>query len=81
MTRCDACDNGVRRPDSRARAAERDGRAALVLGVPIEVCDACGQVWLAMEAAKRLDMLFTAMLTSDPEVAPRHYDGARPAAA
>ncbi|MGH3698340.1 MAG: YgiT-type zinc finger protein [Pseudonocardiaceae bacterium] len=44
--RCDHCDNGERRPARRARLAERDGRTALVLGVPVEVCPACGQVWL-----------------------------------
>lgn len=81
MTRCEACDNGVRRLGRRARVAERDGRTALVLGVPVEVCEACGEVWLTMEVAKRLDELFTAMLASDLEVATRHCDPAQPAAA
>ncbi len=31
---------------------------AIVLGVPVEECAACGQVWLTMETALRLDELF-----------------------
>jgi hypothetical protein len=45
----------------------------VVLGVPVEECEACGQVWLSMEVAKRLDVLFTDMLSLDIEVATRHY--------
>jgi hypothetical protein len=29
-----------------------------LLGVPVEECVACGQVWLTMDVAKRLDALF-----------------------
>ncbi len=79
--RCETCDNGERRPDKRAQVAEKDGRVALVLGVPVEVCDACGEVWLDMEVAKRLDELFRRMLSSDLEVATRHYDAALTTAA
>ena len=46
----------------------------MVLGVPVEICDSCGQVWLTMEVAKRLDALFTQMLASDIEVATRHFE-------
>ena len=73
MTRCERCDNGERRPAARARVAERDGRTAVVLGVPVEECAACGEVWLSMEVARRLDAMFTAMLSLDVEVATRHY--------
>lgn len=79
--RCESCDNGERRADRRAKVAEKDGRAALVLGVPVEVCEACGEVWLSMEVAKRLDELFRRMLSSDLEVATRHYDAALATAA
>lgn len=74
MTRCDTCDNGERRAAFRAQVAERDGRTAVVLGVPVEECEACGQVWLSMDVAKRLDAMFTEMLSLDVEVATRHYD-------
>jgi YgiT-type zinc finger domain-containing protein len=73
VTRCETCDNGVRRAASRAQVAERDGRTAVVLGVPVEECEACGEVWLPMEVAKRLDAMFDAMLALDVEVATRHY--------
>ena len=76
MTRCERCDNGDRRPSLRARVAERHGRTAVVLGVPVEECPACGQVWLPMDVAQRLDAMFTEMLSLDVEVATRHYDTA-----
>ncbi|MGH3871924.1 MAG: YgiT-type zinc finger protein [Pseudonocardiaceae bacterium] len=72
--RCDNCDNGERRSTRRARLAERDGRIALVLGVPVEVCPACGQVWLTMEVAKRLDLLFDRLLASGAESAQVHWE-------
>ncbi|MCA1675258.1 MAG: YgiT-type zinc finger protein [Actinobacteria bacterium] len=45
LLRCDHCGNGQRRPARRTRLAERDGRTALVLGVPVEVCPSCGRSW------------------------------------
>lgn len=78
--RCEYCGNGQRRPERRAQVAE-NGRTALVLGVPVEVCDACGQVWLSMEGAKRLDAMVTGMLASEVEIATRRYDSGLPHAA
>ena len=69
MTHCARCDNGERRAATRARVAERNGRTAVVLGVPVEVCE-----------AKRLDTMLNDMLALDVEVATRHYD-AKPDAA
>lgn len=74
MTRCGRCDQGERRPERRARLAERDGRTALVLDVPVEVCPACGQVWLLMPVAKRLDELFDQLLASGAESAQVHWE-------
>ena len=76
MSRCQRCDQGERRPEQRARLAERDGRTALVLNVPVEVCPACGQVWLTMPVAKRLDELFDRLLASGAESAQVHWDQA-----
>jgi YgiT-type zinc finger domain-containing protein len=77
--RCDNCDNGERRQARRARLAELDGRTALVFGVPVEVCPACGQVWLTMEVAKRLDTLFDRLLASGAESAQIHWEQAQAA--
>jgi YgiT-type zinc finger domain-containing protein len=74
MMRCERCDQGERRPEHRARLAERDGRTALVLDVPVEVCPACGQIWLSMPVAKHLDELFTQLLASGAESAQIHWD-------
>lgn len=72
--RCERCDQASRVSVRRAKTAERDGRVAVVLDVPMEECPACGEHWLAWDVAARLDELLTAMLTSDVEVATRHYD-------
>ncbi|MDP9387036.1 MAG: YgiT-type zinc finger protein [Actinomycetota bacterium] len=79
--RCERCDQGERRPIKRAKLAERDGRVAVVLDVPMEECPACGDRWLDWDIAKRLDSLLTEMLASDIEVATRHFSaGDLPAA-
>ena len=77
--RCDVCDNGERRPAVRSRLAEKDGHTAIVLGVPVEECPACGQVWLTMETAVRLDELFNQLLVSGADVAQIHWDAVRAA--
>jgi len=58
----------------RAKLAEREGRVAVVLGVPMEECAACGDRWLDWDVARRLDDLLNRILASDVEVATRHYD-------
>ncbi len=79
MTRCEVCDNGERLPATRSRIAERDGRTAVVLGVPVEECPACGQIWLTMDVAKQLDVLFDQLLASGAELAQAHWDAPRAA--
>jgi YgiT-type zinc finger domain-containing protein len=79
MMRCEVCDNGERVSARRSRVAERDGHTAVVLGVPVEVCPACDQVWLTMEVAKRLDALFDELLASGAELAQAHWDASRAA--
>ncbi|MBW3647409.1 MAG: YgiT-type zinc finger protein [Actinobacteria bacterium] len=71
--RCERCDQGERRTVKRAKLAERDGRVAVVLDVPMEECPACAERWLAWDVAKRLDALLNEMLSGDIEVATRHY--------
>ena len=77
--RCERCDEGARIPVRTAKTAEHDGKVAVVLGVPMEECPACGDRWLAWDVAQRLDELLTAMLAGDLKVATRHFDR-RPAA-
>lgn len=59
--------------------AEREGRTAVVLNVPVEVCPACEQVWLTMDVAKRLDALFDQLLASGAESSQIHWDQAEAA--
>jgi hypothetical protein len=42
--------------------------------VPMEECPACGECWLDLETARRLDQLLTAMLASDAVIVTRHFD-------
>ena len=79
--RCERCDQGSRRPVRRAKLAERDGGTAVVLGVPMEECKACGERWLAWDVARRLDEMFKAMLAGEAEVTTRHFDPVEPASA
>lgn len=75
MLRCQRCDRGQRRQVRRAKLAERDGRVAVVLEVPMEECEACGERWLPWDIANRLDELVTAILAVDVEIGIRHFDG------
>lgn len=72
--RCERCDQGDRQPVRRAKLAERDGKVAVVLDVPMQECPACAERWLEWDVAKRLDELLNTMLAGDVEVATRHYD-------
>ena len=77
---CERCRQAERQPVRRAKVAERDGKVAVVLEVPMEECPSCGDRWLEWDVARRLDELLTAMLAGDVEVATRHF-GPWPAAA
>lgn len=70
---CERCNQGDRIAVRRAKVAEEDGKVAVVLGVPMEECPACGDRWLAWEVARRLDELLSEMLAGELEVATRHY--------
>lgn len=74
MMRCERCDQGDRVAVRRAKMAERSGRVAVVLGVPMEECPACSQRYLAWDVAERLDALLDTMLAGDVEVATRHFE-------
>ncbi|MGH8998877.1 MAG: YgiT-type zinc finger protein [Acidimicrobiia bacterium] len=78
--RCDVCDNGDRRPERRPYVEQREDRIAVVTGVPVEECPACGEVWFVEGVALRLDQLLTDMIANDV-VAIRPYDEATPSAA
>jgi hypothetical protein len=51
----------------------------VVLDVPVEVCPACGQVWLTMEVAKQLDVVFDQLLDSGAETSQIHWSQAEAA--
>jgi YgiT-type zinc finger domain-containing protein len=78
--RCERCDQGDRIEVRRAKTAERDGRVAVVLDVPMEECPACGDRWLRWEIAERLDILLTEMLDTGDDLTTRHFDETVPAA-
>lgn len=69
IMRCDRCANGERQSVFRSRLSEKGGYTAVVLGVPVEECPSCGQQWLTMAIAVRLDELCSQLLQSGAEVA------------
>lgn len=72
--RCERCDQGERVAVVRAKMAERSGRVAVVLGVPMEECPACTERYMSWEVAAKLDEMLDEMLAGDVEVATRHFD-------
>jgi YgiT-type zinc finger domain-containing protein len=80
MMRCAVCGNGERRPTRRPYVEERGHRVAVVTGVPVEECPACGEIWLAEPVALRLDALLTQMLATET-VAVRPFLEVEPTAA
>lgn len=70
---CERCGQGSREKVTRAKLAESKGKVAVVLGVPMEECPACGERWISWEVARRLDDLLRSMLSADVEVATRHF--------
>ena len=80
MMRCAVCDNGERRPARRPYVEERGHRVAVVTGVPVEECPACGEIWLDELVALRLDELLTEILATET-VAVRPFPEVEPTAA
>jgi YgiT-type zinc finger domain-containing protein len=72
--RCTTCDQAERLPVRRAKLAERDGRVAVVLDVPMEECPSCGTRWLTMDVAKQLDAALDALLAGGAETSTSHWD-------
>ena len=81
MTICESCGSSHRRKVHTPQVAERDGRVALVLGVPAEECTACGTIWLDERTAEKLTVIFREMLVSPVELATKHFDAPDDAAA
>lgn len=76
---CERCSQDQRVAVRRAKIGERDGKVAVVIGVPMEECPACGERWLAFDTGRRLDEMLTDLLDGDDEVATRHFDPAEAA--
>lgn len=79
--RCQSCDQAERVAVTRAKMAERSGRVAVVTGVPMEECPACGERWIALEVAQALDVVLRRLIDSGAETATAHWDAPAPTAA
>ncbi len=77
--RCASCDQADRAPVRRAKLAERDGRIAVVLEVPMEECPACGVRWLTLAVAESLDTMLRRLI-SGAETSTAHWDELAPSA-
>ncbi len=81
LMRCTSCDQAERSPVRRAKMAERDGHVAVVTGVPMEECSACGDRWMTEDVAVRLDEILRRLLASGAETATAHWEELTPSAA
>lgn len=79
--RCETCDQAERVPVRRAKMAERDGHVAVVTGVPMEECPACGERWLPFDVAETLDGILRRLVDSGAETATAHWEDLAPTAA
>ncbi len=79
--RCESCDQAERVAVTRAKMAERDGRVAVVTGVPMEECPACGARWLTLDVAETLDGILRRLIASGAETATAHWNDLAPTAA
>jgi len=77
---CNVCGNGERVPARKPYVEEKDGRVAVVTGVPVTICDACGETWLAHDVAHTLDRQLAEMLKTEL-VAIRAFSEVQPSAA
>lgn len=73
MTRCETCDQAERISVHRAKMVERDGRVAVVTGVPMQECPACGSRWMSMDIAEMLDEILRRLIDSGAETATAHW--------
>ena len=79
--RCEICDQAERVAVVRAKMTELDGRVAVVTGVPMEECPACGERWLTLEVAEALDVFLRRLIASGAETATAHWNDLAPTAA
>ncbi len=71
---CIVCEGGKTVATTRPKAVDRDGRVAVIRDVPVEVCDACGEVYLDAVVAKQLDVLFRRMLDGPVDQVVGHFE-------
>lgn len=61
--------------------AEREGHVAVVTGVPMQECPACGTRWMSLEVAETLDVILRRLVAGGAETATAHWDDLAPSAA
>lgn len=75
----------MREPVNPTKMVERGARVAVVTGVPMEECPACGTRWMSLEVAESLDVILRRMIDSGAEMATtasaRTAAGSKPAPA
>lgn len=71
---CEICEQAEPVAVRRAKMAERAGRVAVVIGVPMEECPACGERWLSLEVAEMLDGMLRRLIANGADTATAHWD-------
>lgn len=70
---CVVCHQGETRPGTTTVAFHRDGRTLVVNEVPAEVCENCGEAYVAEEETARLLEIVTEARKSQVVVLVRDY--------
>lgn len=73
MSKCHFCKDGYAMPGATTVSRQRGAMVFIVKQVPVDVCDTCGEWYMAHETALQLDEMQTNAQKSGVEVLVRKY--------
>jgi YgiT-type zinc finger domain-containing protein len=71
--KCVICKHGNTRPGIITATFERDGATLVVKGIPADVCDSCGEGYIAQDVTSKLLVQAEAAAKAGVQVAVRKY--------
>lgn len=73
MSACVLCDHGERQRGTTTITLNRQDAVIVFRDVPADVCDNCGEAYLAVDTARELEQLATAAITAGVKYEVREY--------
>lgn len=73
MSKCHFCKDGYAMPGATTVSRQRGAMVFIVKQVPVDVCDTCGEWYMAHETALQLDEMQTNAQKSGVELLVRKY--------